>query len=174
MPISNDGNTKICSKCGIRKNIEEFTNRKSSPDGKTSECKVCRAEYRRNNTDKINETKRTYYKTYMSNPKVKQSIKARNILRTFVRSVQNGLNVHPPSDLGCNAEEFITYITNDAISKGYDDFDFMTYDTSVYHMDHITPMKSYIDGYSTLEELSHYTNIQILKAKDNLIKGEIY
>ncbi|MCK4666881.1 hypothetical protein KAU33_09040 [Candidatus Dependentiae bacterium] len=37
--------TKVCSKCGIEKPLDEFYNRKISKDGKYSSCKKCRCEH---------------------------------------------------------------------------------------------------------------------------------
>ncbi len=36
--------TKVCSKCGIEKEVCEFYNRKKSRDGKRPECKICSNE----------------------------------------------------------------------------------------------------------------------------------
>jgi hypothetical protein len=45
--------TKVCSKCGIEKTVEEFGNRSKSKDGKSGQCKVCHnlrsAEYQKKN-----------------------------------------------------------------------------------------------------------------------------
>ena len=48
---------KTCSKCKSEKDITEFSNDKNSSDGKASQCKLCRKNYRDNN--KIQQAK--YY-----------------------------------------------------------------------------------------------------------------
>ena len=55
---------KICKKCNIEKEFNEFHNLKSSKDGKQPKCKVCVTEiqknYHINNRDKILERKKEY------------------------------------------------------------------------------------------------------------------
>ena len=55
---------KVCGKCGINKDISEFTKDKSKPSGVRSWCKQCAVEYRKNydkvNKDKIRETRKKY------------------------------------------------------------------------------------------------------------------
>ena len=52
---------KICSNCGIEKELEEFSNRKTSKDGKRSWCKVCDKLYREANRDTILPYLRDYH-----------------------------------------------------------------------------------------------------------------
>lgn len=53
---------KRCVKCGETKPLEDFYRKKSSSDGRWSECKDCtkarKREYERNNRDKVNARKR--------------------------------------------------------------------------------------------------------------------
>jgi len=55
---------KRCSKCGIEKGLSEFNNRKSSSDGLHYQCRECcnidKKRYRKNNPDKVKESKRRY------------------------------------------------------------------------------------------------------------------
>lgn len=43
---------KICKKCKLEKEMDEFYNAKSFKDGKTYECKVCMTFYRQKNKEK--------------------------------------------------------------------------------------------------------------------------
>ncbi len=47
---------KTCTKCGIEKPLEEFTNRKSTVEGKYSQCTSCQSAYKtqwkKDNADK--------------------------------------------------------------------------------------------------------------------------
>jgi len=56
---------KICSKCGLTKNFDDFYKRKSSKDGLRSECKDCKKkhdkQYNKDNKQTINEKKRASY-----------------------------------------------------------------------------------------------------------------
>ena len=47
--------TKSCSKCGVEKDIELFNKDRSSKDGHRSNCKICSAQYRKDNSDKLRE-----------------------------------------------------------------------------------------------------------------------
>jgi len=68
---------KVCSKCGIEKELSEFPNCKSTKDGLKSYCKECKKEigkkYRLNNKEKISKQKIIYRLNNIE--KVQQSIK---------------------------------------------------------------------------------------------------
>jgi len=57
--------SKVCTKCEIEKNLEEFHNRKDSKDGYRNECKTCRKQkeqkYYINNAEKIKKRTQKYY-----------------------------------------------------------------------------------------------------------------
>lgn len=53
-------NTKLCSKCGISKPLNEFSNDKSRKDGLYLQCKECDKEYRRKHSEQIKEQKKEY------------------------------------------------------------------------------------------------------------------
>jgi len=53
---------KICNKCKINKSLSEFSNRKTSKDGKDSTCKECRAIYRASVRDKTKSYNLQYRK----------------------------------------------------------------------------------------------------------------
>ena len=36
---------KVCNACGIEKPLSEYHNRSVAPDGKDSQCKICRRKY---------------------------------------------------------------------------------------------------------------------------------
>lgn len=54
--------TKICSKCGIEKELNEFPKRKISKDGHASSCKICKKEWYEENKEEIAKRKKEYYK----------------------------------------------------------------------------------------------------------------
>lgn len=58
--------TKVCTKCNLRKPLEEFGKRKSAKDGHMAECKKCKCKsnglYYINNTEKIKEIISLYRK----------------------------------------------------------------------------------------------------------------
>ena len=69
--------TKICTKCNIEKDLNDFTNDKSKKDGKHSHCKQCKSlndtKYKKNNIEKISENGKKYYQE--NSVKIKQKSK---------------------------------------------------------------------------------------------------
>jgi hypothetical protein len=59
-------NTKVCSKCGETKSLDDYQTDKSKKDGKYSSCKLCvsflKKSYREENKEKIKERKKESYK----------------------------------------------------------------------------------------------------------------
>jgi hypothetical protein len=68
--------SKVCSKCGIDKPLDNFNKNKNNPDGHHHHCKQCRKEYseeyRINNLEKLKEVDKIRYE------KDKDKIKARH------------------------------------------------------------------------------------------------
>jgi hypothetical protein len=60
--------TKVCSKCKLEKDINDFSNRVKSKDGKRSSCKECDNDdvrkWRLNNKEKVKTQKQRYLKKY--------------------------------------------------------------------------------------------------------------
>lgn len=56
--------TKICSKCGIEKPLEDFNKDKGKADGYANICKLCRIEQRKLNKDKTAEYNKKYRETH--------------------------------------------------------------------------------------------------------------
>ena len=61
--------TKICTKCGIEKELSEFYKDKSTKTGLTNNCKLCRNKYSKKYNDQnrllISQRKKSYYKNNM-------------------------------------------------------------------------------------------------------------
>ena len=167
--------TKFCPTCKLDKPLDEFTRRASSKDGRTGQCRVCRAEYRTRAKDKINETQRNYYRnTYRKRDEVKTSSKMRAHTRGCVAKLGEVSDDHWFDHLECTSKQLAEHLQQSAERNGYTDFDIYDYDSKEYHIDHIIPFKMYMDGNISMEKVAHYTNTQILKQKDNLLKGEDY
>lgn len=67
--------TKICTKCGIEKELSEFYKDKSKPDGHRPNCKECIKIYKKNYRDKNKENiKKSNHKYYINNKKKIQKI----------------------------------------------------------------------------------------------------
>ena len=57
-------NTKKCTKCKIEKEITEFSPHPTYKDGKQSQCKSCKNEYKLANKEKNKEYQRKYNREY--------------------------------------------------------------------------------------------------------------
>lgn len=191
---------KKCSKCQTKKPISEFSKNKSKTDGLNSECKECvRAylrEYRKkkknilkhnernkvwrdNNSDHIKEYRKQYRKDNIEHIRkkdreYKQDNKVISIIRNRLSAVVKRLSLDKQYStmeyLGCDQRTLLEWLQWSGERYDYD-FDIMNYDTSLYHIDHIKTFEDVKKGIYTLEEVAHYTNLQILRAEENLRKG---
>jgi len=72
---------------------------------------------------------------------------------------------------GCSIIELKTHLQKTAINNGYLYFNINNYSGKEYHIDHIIPCDAFNFECSYHQKLCfHYTNLQILSAKENLIK----
>lgn len=97
--------------------------------------------------------------------KIKEQV--RNMIRTSFR--KKGLSKSKKTEeiLGCNLNFFYEYL----LKTFYNNYGYEYNFKERVEIDHIKPLK-----YATTEEevikLCHYTNLQLLKAKDNLEKSD--
>lgn len=68
--------TKTCNKCKTSKNLGEFSKDTSKKDGRTTQCKGCRRQYRKDNAKALAESNKRYkqkpesrFRTYVSSAK---------------------------------------------------------------------------------------------------------
>lgn len=54
--------TKVCTKCGESKSVDDFNKDKSTKDNLQSKCKLCQKKYRLANKDKLMEIQRNWRK----------------------------------------------------------------------------------------------------------------
>jgi len=124
--------------------------------------------YQKENKDKITIYRKKYLKEKMANDlnfKLKKNL--RNRLTIALKNNQKtGSAV---KDLGCSIEELKNHLEN-LFQEG------MSWDNrSEWHIDHIKPLASFdLNNRVELLKACHYTNLQPLWAKDNLIKGAKY
>lgn len=180
-----DGHWNTCIPCEKNKykeNSELIKNRVS--------------EYRNRNKDKISESKKKHYylnrekileqkkiygiknrpnknkkmlEQYHTNPKFKLLNNLRTRMRLFLKS--NNLKKHNKTIeiLGAEPEIIKTYIENQFTEgMSWDNYGFYG-----WHIDHIIPLSSAKDE-NEIYKLCHYTNLQPLWAKDNIMKGKKY
>ena len=75
-------------------------------------------------------------------------------------------NKHTEQILGCSINEFIKHI----LRTYKDNYGYEWDGKELVHIDHIIPLATAHTEKEVLN-LCHYTNLQLLKAKDNLVKG---
>ena len=188
--------TKICKKCNIEKDVTEFRMQKqrNGTYRYCSWCKKCDKEYtnawKRKHQTQIYEKRKEYIEQYNKkywkknskeimkkrNPyfnqkrkedyifKIKEQI--RNLVNISLKNKNHRKNTKTSKILGCDLDFFIEYIlgTYKAI-YGYE----WDKNESV-HIDHIIPLATAKTEEEVIK-LCHYTNLQLLKAEDNLKKG---
>jgi len=188
--------TKVCSKCGVEKEVCEFYNSTKSLNGKRPECKVCSnkasLDYNKNNKDKINTIKQKYVDNnkekvkqtkknwFIKNPSYQKEWAMHNYktdviyrLKVIMRArLQLFLKRKKSFKNGKTFEiigctpEFLKEYIESKFTEG------MNWDLvgQYIHIDHIIPL-SIAKTENEIYELCHYTNLQPLWAKDNLKKS---
>lgn len=178
--------TKKCTKCKLILPITDFHKRGGKEKGYRSLCKSCsnknsslwysknkvyynerKSIYRKNNRNLINTTYNKYYISRMSNDSIfKMTRNIRSLIRaSFKRAVNSKYKKSKKTEeiLGCSIDYFLTYISS-KFKEG------MTFDNhGEWHIDHIIPISTAKTEVEIIK-LNHYTNLQPLWAKDNLIK----
>ena len=120
--------------------------------------------WRENNKDKKNLYFKNKKKTDIQ---YKLSCNLRSRLNTaFNSNYKDGSAVR---DLGCTIDELKTYLE----SKFQPGMTWDNWTTDGWHIDHIKPLSSFdLTDRKQLLEACHYTNLQPLWAKDNIIKSD--
>jgi hypothetical protein len=190
---------KICNQCKKEKNILEYPRDKYTKDGFTASCKECRytkarvwlrknylenkeevikykTEWRRKNWEKVYKQrkesgycKRSRKKWYHNRGKFNINWVISERIRSRVRSVLNGKvkSKNTLKLLGCSIDD----LKNHLESKFYANMSWENYG-SYWHIDHIRPCASFnLQNEEEQKICFHYSNLQPLTAKENLIKG---
>jgi hypothetical protein len=169
--------SKKCTKCKTQKPANEFYKDSSRGDGLNNMCKPCSKakaqpyqknyskNYYQKNKSKINEQRKIRYHTN------NQHRLAENC-RSRIRNLLAGLHRSKRTlDLiGLDSwDQLMSYIENQFT-------DGMSWDNrDQWHIDHIRPCASFdLTCPIQQSECFHYTNLQPLWAKDNLIKSDNY
>jgi len=184
--------TKFCNGCGKTKNISDFYQTKDKP---TPRCKSCFKEYyNKNKVDRLEYAKlyatgnreklsvyrkqyrqshkdqqRRYYREYKKNRYHKDlDFKIRCLLRSrVVNSLRFGRNGSAMKDLGCSLQTLRHHLE----SKFQPGMSWNNH--GEWHIDHVKPLASFdLSDRGDFLKAVHYTNLQPLWAKDNLIKKD--
>lgn len=183
--------TKICNKCKLNKNVEEFRLKKQNQryiryyickDCEKTEnsiqCKKYRknhkeyfAEYNKNYREKNREKLNKYWLEYKKN-----KYKNNNLNKFIVnirRDITRRFNLkgfsktgNTKTILGCDFNTFYKHL----LLTFKDNYGYEWNGTEPVHIDHIKPLK-YAQTEEEVIKLCHYTNLQLLKKQDNLEKG---
>ena len=131
----------------------------------------CNPEYikhwREENKEKTRVTIRNYEKNRRSlDPLFKFSHSIRNLINGSFKRKNCKKPLKTEQILGCSIEEFKNYI----MSKCPKEVTLENFNRYEYHLDHIIPLVC-ASSEEEIIKLCHYTNLQPLWCKDNLIKS---
>jgi hypothetical protein len=178
---------KKCNSCDTVKSFESFYRRKDKYQHK---CKDCEKSYKLENLDKQRESKRNHYiknidliknrskeykkkhgkrmrdKLFSERPEQKVLHYLRSRLNHILKSEKKNTT---SSLLGCTILEFKTHIEKQ-FEKG---MSWDNYGLYGWHIDHIIPCAMFnMFDENDLKQCFHYTNLQPLWAKDNILKSD--
>jgi len=185
---------KICSKCQIEKDINDFPASKRGKYGKHSMCKECKnknqKKWRKNNkkhvqgykekyrqTDKHKQYMKKYLESYKDRLHERNKQRRKNEpeyklldnLRSRLRAALKGTAKHESTKklLGCTIEEFKIYLENKfELGMNWDNHGLFG-----WHIDHIIPCcKFKLSEKEDQKKCFHYSNMQPLWSFDNLSK----
>lgn len=150
----------------VEKNLERVRN-KQKEWRKDNEKRLRKkaSQYRENNRERI--SKKSLDKYHKNKHKVQFRL-ATNLRARLRSAIKNNSKVGSAvKDLGCSIEELKVYLE----SKFQSGMSWKNY--GKWHIDHIIPLASFdLSDREQFLEACHYTNLQPLWAKDNLVKGD--
>jgi len=125
--------------------------------------------YRRKNKENYNSYERSLYQ---NNPNYKIAKLIRQRILSLIKGFKNSSSFEL---LGCSIDFLKEHLQQTAIQNGYLDFDIEHYSGKDYHIDHIIPCDAFNLQCSFHQRICfNWNNLQILEAKENLIKGESF
>lgn len=163
-----------------RENNKDKFNRRDKLYYENNKDKI--KEYRENNKEKKSEYNKMYSKKHRDKINSRRKYKIENdpfykivwLIRSRTKSAIKRNNLSKDCStmkmLGCDKNTLMTHLQ--ATGELYDPlFNIYNYDSSIYHIDHKKTFADVQKGIYTLEEVCHYTNLQILPVDINLSKG---
>lgn len=130
------------------------------------EIKKKEKQWINNNRDKYREYRRKDSQRRKNNPILKLELQLRNMLNTAFKRKNYKKNSKLESIVGLNSKEMVDYL----LQTFKNNYGYEWDGIEKVHIDHIKPLKNC----KTEEEVyacCHHTNLQLLKAKDNMEKG---
>lgn len=163
---------KRCSVCDKMRSKDDFHRKKDNKDGRDNRCKYCMKEYYEKNRDR----KLSYQKTYdkknrrrihekrMKSPEYRIADSIRRRLRRALKG--NWKSGEYIEKLGCTIKELKLYLEEQFIEN----MNWSNY--GEWHIDHIVPLSSFdFSDDVQLRQACHFSNLQPLWAKDNILKS---
>lgn len=116
---------------------------------------------------RIAQRRKEYSVKYNSDPVYTLNVKIRARIRMAIKKgAKTGSAVR---DLGCSIQDFRKYIE----SKFQDGMSWDNWGVKGWHLDHIIPVSHFdLSDREQFKQAVHYTNLQPLWAKDNLLKSD--
>lgn len=145
--------------------------------------KLQKKAYAKANRDKIKVQRKAYYEANKDKIRVQQNNYSKNRLKTDIQyklshnlrsrlccAIDNNQKTGSAiKDLGCTIDELKTYLE----SKFLPGMTWENWTIDGWHIDHIKPLASFdLTNKQQFLEACHYTNLQPMWAKDNLIKSD--
>lgn len=138
-------------------------------ENNSEKIKSKRKEYDILNKEKINEYQRNYiFEKRKNNKEFKLKCQIRHMLKMSFNRKSKRKSNKLETIVGCSINELIKYLIGTYENNYNEKWDWKYLDN--IHIDHIKPL-SLAQTESDIIELNHYTNLQLLKAKDNLKKS---
>jgi hypothetical protein len=152
---------KWCAGCTTEKPKSDFYTDPSKSTGYSSRCKSCcvtavvKQENIRTKTD----------------PSFKLLKQLRGRINCALKN--NSKSKRTLELIGCTIPQLKQHLQQTAIQNGYTGFDIESYSSRQYHIDHILPCASFdLSLQENQIECFHYSNLQILTARENIIKSD--
>ena len=143
-----------------------YQNNKEYVDNKNKDNYVKYKEYYRNYYKNNKEKIKQYISSKLKDNKYRMKKQVRNMLYDSFKRKNKIKKESAEQLLGCDLDFFISYLL-ETYKKNYGvDYD----NKEKVHIDHIIPLAT-AETEEDVIKLCHYTNLQLLKAKDNLKKG---
>ena len=162
--------SKVCTKCEIEKNLEEFYKRKESKDGYFPSCKKCKDQLQRKWDNKNAE----HLKKCRNNNKKEKRKKFSNVKKLenltvlLYHCLKNKQKTSKLENyLGCKLNFLYKWL---AYTAG-EDFDWSQYG-KIYEVDHCIP-KSFYDHENEyqIKQCWLWKNLRLIKKEENITKG---
>lgn len=171
---------KKCSQCGLEKDFLSFCKEKRSPDGLCASCKSCHNKinklYQKSDLGKetlklyrkTNNSKR-YHREYKRKRREDPEYKIAELLRVRTWIAVSGRERIGSAirDLGCTVSELKTHLEKQ-FKPG---MTWKNHSVHGWHVDHIKSLSLFdLTDRNQFLQACHYTNLQPMWARENLIK----